>query len=162
MAEPVTPPAKSPLSNLSPQQRRYAIVAGAGAVLALIVLLSRRSDSDAAEAPVAEDTGAAPVDPYDPYLSAGAYGAAPYEFTDPGAFGGQLSTALTDSLGDVQEELLGLRQEGRRQNERLQRQLRALRQQRRRGGGGGRGRRPPGTKPRRRNWRRDLPDKPIF
>lgn len=81
--------------HLDPKQKKIVAAVGAGGALALVVLLSRRSDTST-EAP-ATDAGLGTV--ADP---------GPSSFADNGAGFGQLSTSLSDGLGQVSSALAGM------------------------------------------------------
>jgi hypothetical protein len=102
----MTPPDNGPpaaggglLKKLTPKQKKYALVIGAAAVLAMIALLSKRGAPEEApaesegEAQPREVAGLAPV-------AAGA--------TDPTAFLGAQSEDVTAALGGVSDALGGV------------------------------------------------------
>jgi hypothetical protein len=174
VAEPAIPPAgsgKGPLANLSPRQRRYAVVAGVAGLLALVVLLGRRSSP--AAAPAATDAVAADAAAYDPAASSAYIDPSSYAFPpDNSAYAASLGSAVADSLGEVTEAIrdTGLpnlsnrlsQQIGRTKalNKRLERQIDRLGDRRGGGGRGGRGRRGGGRKPAgNRPDPKNLPDK---
>jgi hypothetical protein len=96
MAE--APKAGGPLKKLTPKQKRYALVLGAAAVLALIYLLQRRSG--------APEEGQAPSNPEG---AAVAGGSPSYPVggggTDPSAFIGAQSEGVGSALGEVSNGL---------------------------------------------------------
>ncbi|HET7120305.1 MAG TPA: hypothetical protein VFI17_03515 [Solirubrobacterales bacterium] len=88
---------KGPLKKLTPKQKRYAMVLGAAAVLALIYLLQRRSAAPAeGQSPsTAESAGAG--SPSYPVSGGGG--------TDPSAFIGAQSEQIGSALGEVSSGL---------------------------------------------------------
>jgi hypothetical protein len=97
----------SPFANLSPRQKRIAAVAGAGGLVALVVILGRRSAP--APAPVAAEE----VDPYadEAVVPLGDPPFEPYStFADNSEAAAMLGTAVTDGLGEVSGALFGQQQ----------------------------------------------------
>lgn len=104
MAEPAIPAAgKGPLANLSPRQRRYVVVAGVAGLLALVVLLGRRSSpADAAPSDVVVD----PASGYDATAGSAYVDPSSYAFPpDNSAYAASLGSAVSDSLGEVTEAI---------------------------------------------------------
>lgn len=101
MAEPTNPPKDKgkgggPFKNLSPKQKRYALVFGAAGLLALLYLLQRRGGaSEEGQSPsvAASPEGGTMVPP----TATGA--------TDPTAFLGAQSDAINSALGTVSSSL---------------------------------------------------------
>jgi hypothetical protein len=84
--------------QLDPKQRKVIMAAGGGIVLAVVVLAARGARTPAAPEE-AGGTGAAPAG-VDPYATTSA-DTGPSSFADNGAGFGQLSTAISDGLGQV-------------------------------------------------------------
>lgn len=87
------------LDNLDPRQKRMLAVAGVGVVLALIVVLSRRS----APAPAAADTAASTSAYEGDQWSAPAV--PPSTYADNGAAAGAISSEISDALYDTSDAL---------------------------------------------------------
>ena len=82
------------LKNLSPKQKRYAAVIGAGALLALIYLVTRGRSHEEGPSPSSSEAAAAPESAVPSSLGGGGG-------TDPSAFLGSQSEAITERLGEV-------------------------------------------------------------
>jgi hypothetical protein len=97
MAEPTTtqkPGAKGGLlKSLSPKQKRYAAVIGAGALLALLYLLNRSRSSEVGQSPSDSTTA---VESSVPPSGAAAGGG-----EEGSAFAGAQGSAITERLGEV-------------------------------------------------------------
>src|ERR1044072_3087902 len=105
MAEPAAPApggkkGDGPFKKLSPKQKRYAVVIGAAAVLALIFLLQRRRGYEEDQPPSHRIAAQGAAVEGIPIPATGA--------TDPTAFIGAQSEALTQGLADVGYGLTGV------------------------------------------------------